>query len=79
MARACGEKRRWKGPSFHDDFKGSSGCTKVFVNGLKGLRQVLAVKPGKANWGSVPAVKTPSPWEEDYVAIFSCPHLATAL
>lgn len=73
-----------KGQSYHDDFKGSGGCTEVFVNGIKGPRQIPAVKPGKANWRSVPAVKTPAPPQELppvglHCLFFSCPRVATTL
>lgn len=40
MARVCGEKLRWKWQRYHDDFKGSSGCAKIVIDGIKGPSQV---------------------------------------
>lgn len=56
------------------------GAQKILSMRSRDTTWVLAVKPRKANWGSVLAVKPPSsPWEEDYLANFACIHLATAL
>lgn len=62
--------------SYHNDCKGSSRCPEIFGNGIKSPRQVLAVKPGKANWRCVPAIKTPFPQKLPPVGLH-CPFFHT--
>lgn len=58
--RVCGEQPGCVWQTYRSGLKGSGRCPEVFCNGVKGPRQVVAVKPGKGSWGSVPSVKTPS-------------------